>query len=143
MALHGKLRARTVEDALVGVSGVRSRAERRPTVANLVAKTLVCGGVAAMLAAAVPSLAVADYAAFGGSPVNGDRYNEVLAASMPAMTADVRFSGRMLRLDPYNATLVAAVLSSVRTVEDLYRSYAFAPGYDGPRVWESSTPLEK
>jgi len=114
-------------------------------VANLVAKTLVCGGVAAMLAAAVPSLALAGYSEFGGPPVNGDRYNEILAATMPAMTADVRFSGRMLRLDPYNATLVAAVLSSVRTVaiEDLYQSYAFAPEYDGPRIWESSTPLEK
>ena len=113
--------------------------------ANLVAKTLVCGGLAAMLTAAVPSLAVADYPEFGGPPVNGDPYNEILAATMPAMTADARFSGRMLRLDPYNATLAAAVFSSVRmvAVEDLYQSYAFTPEYDGPRVWESSTPLEK
>jgi hypothetical protein len=57
----------------------------------------------------------------------------------------VRFSGRLVRLDPYNATLMATASSSVQTVavEDLYRSYAFAPGNDSPRVWESTTPLEK
>ena len=113
--------------------------------ANIVAKSLVCGGLAAILAAAVPSSALADYADFGGPPVTGDPYNEMLAATMPAAGFDVRFSGGLMRLDPYNATLAAAVLPSLQsvTVEDLYASYAFAPEYDGPRVWESSTPPKK
>jgi hypothetical protein len=125
---------------------VIGRVERRLTVANIVAKTLVCGALAATLAAAAPSSAVADYAEFSGPPVNVDPYNEMLAATMPpSMTVDVRFSGRLVRLDPYNATLAAAVLSSVRTVavDDLYNSYAFAPGYDGPRLWENSIPFAK
>src|SRR5262249_1150330 len=107
---------------------------------------LACGGLAATLAGAVPSSVLADYADLSGPPVNGDPYNEALAATMPAtMTVDVRFSGRLVRLDPYNATLMATALSSVQTVavEDLYRSYAFAPDTDSPRVWESTTPLEK
>jgi hypothetical protein len=119
--------------------------ERRPAVANLVAKMLVCGGLAATLAGAVPSSVLADYADFSGPPVNGDPYNEMLAATTPAMTVDMRFSGRLVRLDPYNATLMATGFSAVQTVavEDLYRSYAFAPDNDSPRVWENTTPLQK
>jgi len=115
-------------------------------VANIVAKTLACGALAAALAAAAPSSAVADYAEFSGPPVNVDPYNEMLAATMPSSVGvDFRFSGRLVHLDPYNATLAAAVLSSVRTVavDDLYNSYAFAPGYDGPRLWENSIPFAK
>jgi hypothetical protein len=114
-------------------------------VANIVAKMLVCGGLAATLGAAVPFSAAADYVDFSGPPLTVDAYNEVLAATMPAVPLDLRFSGRLVRLDPYNMTLVAAALSSVQTVviEDLYQSYAFAPGFEGPRVWESSTPLAK
>jgi len=114
-------------------------------VANLVAKMLVCGGLAATLAGAVPSSVLADYADFNGPPVNSDPYNEMLAATMPDMTVDVRFSGRLVRLDPYNATLMATAFSAVQTVavEDLYRSYAFAPDNDSPRVWENTTPLQK
>jgi hypothetical protein len=112
---------------------------------NMVAKMLVCGGLAATLAAAVPSSAMADYADFSGPAVASDAYNDMLAATTPMMTPDLRFSGRLVRLDPYNATLAAAAVSMVQTVgvEDLYRSYAFAPDFEGPRVWESSTPLQK
>jgi hypothetical protein len=122
------------------------RAERRLTVTNIIAKTLVCGALAATLAAAVPSSAVADYPELSGSPVTVDPFNEMLAAMVPPSVAvDVRFSGRLVYLDPYNATLAAAVLSSVRTVavDDLYSSYAFAPGYGGPRLWEGPISLNK
>ena len=114
--------------------------------ANIVAKALISGALAATLAAAVPSSAVADYPAFSGPPVQVDPYNGMLAAAVPpSMTVDVRFSGRLVHLDPYNATLAAAVLSSVRTValDDLYSSYAFAPGVGGPRLWEGPISFDK
>jgi hypothetical protein len=111
----------------------------------MVAKMLVCGGLAATLAAAAPFSAMAGHADFNGPPVVSDAYNDILAASIPTMPLDLRFSGRLVRLDPYNATLAAAAVSLVQTValEDLYKSYAFAPSFEGPRVWESSTPLQK
>src|ERR1700730_10583470 len=118
---------------------VIGRVERRLTVANIVAKMLVCGALAATLAAAAPSSAVADYAEFSGPPANVDPYNEMLAATKPpSITVDGGVSGRLLGLDRYNAPLSASVLLSVRTVavDDLYNSYAFAPGYDCPRLWE-------
>jgi hypothetical protein len=122
------------------------RAERRLTVANIVAKTLVSGALAATLAAAVPSSAGANYPEFSGPSVDLDPYNEMLATTVPPSVAvDVRFSGRLIYLDPYNATLAAAALSSVGTVavDDLYNSYAFAPGYDGPRLWEGPISINK
>lgn len=106
--------------------------------ANSVAKMLACGGLAAALAAAVPSSARADHADFRGPPVKGDAYNEMLAAALPGAELDLRFSGPLIRLDPYNATLATAVSS-----QELYNSYAFAPGSEGPRVWESSSPFVK
>jgi hypothetical protein len=114
--------------------------------ANIVAKTLVSGALAAALAAAVPSSAVADHPQFSAPPIHVDPYNTMLAATVPPSVAvDVRFSGRMVYLDPYNATLAAAMLSSVRTValDDLYSSYAFAPGSGGPRLWEGPVAFDK
>ena len=107
--------------------------------ANIFAKTLVSGALAAGLAAAVPSSAMAGHPQFSGPPIHVDPYNTMLAAAVPPSVAvDFRFTGRLLYLDPYNATLAAAILSSVRTValDDLYTSYAFAPGAGGPRLWE-------
>jgi len=107
--------------------------------ANIVAKTLVSGALAAGLAAAAPSSAMADHPQFSGPAIHVDPYNTMLAAAVPPAAAiDVRFTGRLLYLDAYNATLAAAILSSVRTVglDELYSSYAFAPGSGGPRLWE-------
>jgi hypothetical protein len=112
--------------------------------ANIVAKTLVSGALAAGLAAALPSSAMADHPQLSGAPINVDPYNTMLAATVPPSAAfDVRFSGRLIYLDPYNASLAAGILSSVRTVvlDGLYTSYAFAPGSGGPRLWEGPIPF--
>jgi hypothetical protein len=103
----------------------------------------------AILAAAVLSVSAADlyaryafaYLEFGGPAVEVDAYNEALAT--PASAIDVRFSGRLVQFDPYNATLAATVLRSVRTVTagDLYGSYAFAPGNGVSRLWEGPSRL--
>ena len=114
--------------------------------ANIVGKTMAYGAVAATLATAVSSSAFAVDPEFSGPPVYGDPYNAMLAATVPPSEAlDVRFSGRLVYLDPYNATLAAGVLSSIRTVavEDLSTSYAFAPDYQGPRLWEGPISFGK
>jgi hypothetical protein len=114
--------------------------------ANIVGKAMVCGVVAATLVAAMSPAAFAVDPEFSGPVVYGDPYNAMLAATVPPSEAvDVRFSGRLVYLDPYNATLAATVLSSIRTVavEDLSTSYAFAPDFQGPRLWEGPTSFGK
>jgi hypothetical protein len=83
------------------------------------------------------------YLGFGGTPVEVDAYNEALA--VPASAVDVRFSGKLVQFDPYNATLAATVLPSFRTLAggDLSGSYAFALGNDISRLWEGPLPFDK
>jgi hypothetical protein len=83
------------------------------------------------------------YLGFGGTPVEVDAYNEALA--VPASAVDVRFSGKLVQFDPYNATLAATVLPSFRTLAggDLSGSYAFALGNDISRLWEGPSPFDK
>jgi hypothetical protein len=83
------------------------------------------------------------YLGFGGTPVEVDAYNEALA--VPASAVDVRFSGKLVQFDPYNATLAATVLPSFRTLAggDLSGSYAFALGNDVSRLWEGPLPFDK
>jgi hypothetical protein len=112
--------------------------------ANIVGKTMVFGALATTLAASSPALAVDSD--FSGPPIAGDPYNAMLAATVPpSVVVDVQFTGRLLYLDPYNATLATAVAPSIRTVavEDLLTSYAFAPDYQGPRLWEGPISFDK
>ena len=83
------------------------------------------------------------YLGFGGTPIEVDAYNEALAA--PASGVDVRFSGKLVQFDPYNATLAATVLPSFRTLAsgDLSGSYAFALGNGISRLWEGPVPFDK
>jgi len=83
------------------------------------------------------------YLGFGGTPVEVDAYNEALA--VPTSAVDVRFSGKLVQFDPYNATLAATVLPSFRTLAggDLSGSYAFALGNDISRLWEGPLPFDK
>jgi hypothetical protein len=112
--------------------------------ANIVGKTMVWGALATTLAASSAAFAVDSE--FSGPPVTSDPYNAMLAATAPpSVVVDVQFTGRLLYLDPYNATLAAAVVPSIRTVavEDLLTSYAFAPDYQGPRLWEGPISFDK
>lgn len=112
---------------------------------NLIARTLAGGALAIGLGAAVAPSATADM--LSGSPaIEIDAYNTVLAATLPPSVAiDIRVSGRLIHLDPYNATLAAAVAPSIRTIalDDLYASYAFAPGAAGARQWEGPVRFDK
>lgn len=110
--------------------------------ARMVGK-IVLSGVAAATLTLLSSGAFALDTEFSAAPVFADRYNAILAESVPPSEAmDVRFSGRLTLLDPYNATLLPAVLSSTATqaMEEFAASYAFAPDYPGPRVWEEVNP---
>jgi len=112
---------------------------------NLIAKTLVGGGLAIGLAAAVASSAAADML-LGSPAIEIDAYNTVLAATRPPSVAiETRVSGRLVHLDPYNATLAAAVAPSIRAIalDDLYASYAFAPSAAGARQWEGPVRFDK
>ena len=81
--------------------------------------------------------------AFTGGSI--DPYNAILAAvglsSVEIAAIEVRFSGPMIYVDPYNTLLSTAVPPSIQTVaiDNPYASFAFAPGYLGPRVWEGSS----
>jgi len=94
--------------------------------------------------------------AAGAGPVSSafsagslDPYNASLAASLGTMglsateiaTIEVRFSGPVIYVDPYNTLLSTAVPSATQTVEidNPHASFAFAPGYLGSRVWEGSS----
>jgi hypothetical protein len=74
-----------------------------------------------------------------------DPYNASLAAaglsSAEIAAIEVHFSGPMIYVDPYNTLLSTDVPSSTETVaiDNPHASFAFAPGYLGPRVWEGSS----
>jgi hypothetical protein len=139
-------------------------------VANIIGKTVVGGVFAATMTAAMPcSAQTTVYLHFGAPAVSADPYNTLLAATSAgaAPTAfsgsfldpynaslaaaglssteiaaiEVRFSGPMIYVDPYNTLLSATVPPSTQTVaiDNPYASFAFAPGYLGPRVWEGSS----
>jgi hypothetical protein len=141
-------------------------------VATIIGKTVVGGVFAATLTAAMPcSAQTTVYIEFGAPAVSADSYNAVLSAASlalgPASNAfsgrsldpynaslaaaglssaeiaaiEVQFSGPMIYVDPYNTLLSTAVPLSSQTVaiETPYASFALAPGYLGPRVWEGSS----
>ena len=112
---------------------------------KIVAKTLLGGVLAAGLAAAVPSSAVAGYAQLSGPAILIDAYNTMLSAMLPsASVLDGRFGGRPLSLDPYNAVLGAALVPAAGlALGDLYASYAFAPAFSGPPTWEGPAPFRR
>jgi hypothetical protein len=119
-------------------------------VANIVGKTVVSGALAATLAALMPSSAVAVYPQFSGPPVYVDPYNAMLGGATPTsiqtVAVDATFSGPPVYVDPYNVILGGATVpSSAQTVavDDLYNSYAFAPGYRAPRLWEGPISFDK
>jgi hypothetical protein len=120
-------------------------------VANIVGKMVVSGALAATLAAALPSSAVAVYPQSSGPPVYVDPYNAMLGgATMPPSTqtvaVDATFSGPPVYVDPYNVILGGATVpSSAQTVavDDQYNSDAFAPGYRAPRLWEGPISFDK
>jgi hypothetical protein len=144
---------------------------KEAAVANSIGKTVVGGVFAATLTAAMPCSAQTTtvYIEFGAPAVSADPYNAVLgaaslglvsnafsgrsldpynaslaAAGLPSAeiaAIEVRFSGPIIYVDPYNTLLSTALPSSTRTVtiENPYAGFAFAPGYLGPRVWEGSS----
>ena len=97
----------------------------RLRVAKIVAKVLVGGVLVAAPAAAAPSWAD-DYLGFGGPAVQIDAFSRMLA--VPLAAPDVRFSGPLVRFDPYNAKLAAMGLSQSPAVPagDLHAGYVFA-----------------
>jgi hypothetical protein len=133
-------------------------------VANLLGKAVVGGTVAATLAAFMPVSAqtVIAYPQFGGAPVQLDPYNASVSAVTGPSEADCRlwrscveslvqidtvyqrFSSPPVYVDGYNETLTSVALSVAEAaVTDAKMSYALAPGYSGPRVWEGPiTPDE-
>jgi hypothetical protein len=134
-------------------------------VANLIGKAVVGGAVAATLTAFAPASAqtVVTHPEFGGAPVRFDPYNASLAvvvvpsetvcqlwhACVEALdqidTVYQRFSGAPVYLDGYNETLTMVALSvaEAAAVADPRTSYALAPGYTGPRVWEGLITPDK
>jgi hypothetical protein len=133
-------------------------------VANMLGKAVVGGTVAATLAAFMPVSAqtVIAYPQFGGAPVQLDPYNASVSAVTGPSEADCRlwrscvdslvqidtvyqrFSSPPVYVDGYNETLTSVALSVAEAaVTDAKMSYALAPGYSGPRVWEGPiTPDE-
>jgi hypothetical protein len=144
------------------------RVSREAAVATIIGKSVVGGVFAATLTAAMPCSAQTTtlYLQFGAPAVSADPYNAFLAATNagPVMNAfggqsldpfnaslgapglalteiatiEVRFSGPMIYVDPYNTLLSTSVPSSTQTVaiDNPHASFAFAAGYLGPRVWE-------
>lgn len=132
--------------------------------ANMLGKAVVGGTVAATLAAFMPVSAqtVIAYPQFGGAPVQLDPYNASVSAVTGPSEADCRlwrscvdslvqidtvyqrFSSPPVYVDGYNETLTSVALSVAEAaVTDAKMSYALAPGYSGPRVWEGPiTPDE-
>ena len=132
--------------------------------ANMLGKAVVGGTVAATLAAFIPVSAqtVIAYPQFGGAPVQLDPYNASVSAVTGPSEADCRlwrscvdslvqidtvyqrFSSPPVYVDGYNETLTSVALSVAEAaVTDAKMSYALAPGYSGPRVWEGPiTPDE-
>jgi hypothetical protein len=133
-------------------------------VANMLGKAVVGGAVAATLAGFIPVLAqtVIAYPQFGGAPVQLDPYNASVSAVTGPSEADCRlwrscvdslvqidtvyqrFSSPPVYVDGYNETLTSVALSVAEAaVTDAKMSYALAPGYSEPRVWEGPiTPDE-
>jgi hypothetical protein len=129
---------------------LRVELKRRLTVENIVRKIVVSGVLAAMLA--VSSWAEGFNSQFSGPLVEVDGYNAVLGAiapfSGPTAPLNLRFSdlglefrGRAVDLDPYNLTL--GTVSAPRTVDNPYESYAYAPGYARPLLWEIPATLKE
>jgi hypothetical protein len=130
----------------------------------MLGKAVVGGTVAATLAAFMPVSAqtVIAYPQFGGAPVQLDPYNASVSAVTGPSEADCRlwrscvdslvqidtvyqrFSSPPVYVDGYNETLTSVALSVAEAaVTDAKMSYALAPGYSGPRVWEGPiTPDE-
>jgi hypothetical protein len=115
-------------------------------VEKIVGKIVVTGVLAATLA--VPSWAEGFNSQFSGPLVEVDGYNAVLGAiasfSGPPAPLNLRFSdlgvefrGRPVELDAYNLALGTA--SAPRSIDNPYESYASAPGYADPRLWEIPT----
>jgi hypothetical protein len=129
---------------------LRVELKRRLTVENIVRKIVVSGVLAAMLA--VSSWAEGFNSQISGPLVEVDGYNAVLGAiapfSGPTAPLNLRFSdlglefrGRAVDLDPYNLTL--GTVSAPRTVDNPYESYAYAPGYARPLLWEIPATLKE
>jgi hypothetical protein len=113
-------------------------------VEKIVGKIVVTGVLAATLA--VPSWAEGFNSQFGGPLVEVDGYNAVLGAiasfSHPPLNLrfndlGVEFRGRPVEVDAYNLALGTA--SAPRSLDNPYESYASAPGYADPRLWEIPT----
>ena len=132
--------------------------------ANMLGKAVVGGAVAVTLAGFIPVSAqtVIAYPQFGGAPVQLDPYNASVVAVTGPSEADCRlwrscvgsldqidtvyqrFSSPPVYIDGYNETLTTVAMSVAEAaVTDAKMSYALAPGYSGPRVWEGPiTPDE-
>lgn len=131
---------------------------------HMLGKAAVGGAVAATLAAFSPvsGQTIIAHPQFGGAPVQLDAYNASLAvvatpsetacqlwhACVAAFETDTvyqRFNGPPVFVDAYNATLTTAALSvaEAAVVVDPKTSYALAPGYNGPRVWEGPISPDK
>ncbi len=131
---------------------------------NMLGKAVVGGAVAVTLAGFMPVSAqtVIAYPQFASAPVQVDPYNTSIALLTKPFEADCRlwrscagsldqidtvyqrFSSPPVYIDAYNETLTTVALSVVEAAAiDPKMSYALAPGYSGPRVWEGPvTPDE-
>lgn len=131
---------------------------------NMLGKAVVGGAVAVTLAGFMPVLAetVIAYPQFSGAPVRVDPYNASLAVVIAPSEAECRlwrscmgsldqidtvyqrFSSPPVYIDAYNETLTTTAVNLVdAALTDAKMSYALAPGFSGPRVWEGPiTPDE-
>jgi hypothetical protein len=126
-------------------------------VANMLGKAVVSGTVAATLTGFMPVSAqtVMTSPQFTGAPVQVDPYNASVAAVGKSSEAECRlwrscvgsldqidtvyqrFSSLPVYIDAYNETLTTVAFNVLEAaVSDAMKSYALAPGFSGPRVWE-------
>jgi hypothetical protein len=100
---------------------------KEAAVAHIIGRTVVGGVFAATLTAAMPCSAQTTtvYLQFGAPAVSADPYNAVLGATSLGLASNA-FSGGSL--DPYNASLATAGLSSVEIA-------AIEVRFSGPMIY--------
>jgi hypothetical protein len=130
----------------------------------MLGKAVAGGAVAVTLAGfmSVSAQTVIAYPQFSSAPVQVDPYNASVAVVTQSSETDCRlwrscvgsleqidtvyqrFSSPPVYIDAYNETLTTVALNVVdAAATDAKASYALAPGFGGPRVWEGPiTPDE-